>query len=119
MLLEQRAHGAAIQAAIALRARRPDRRTLAAVQHAELQRREIGRPRHDAAERIDLAHDRALGDAADGRIARHLADRLERARDQCHARTASRRGDGRLGAGVAGADDDDVELGFHRSEMRR
>ena len=30
----------------------------------------------------------------------------------------TRRGDGRLGAGVAGADDDDVELGFKVSRLR-
>ena len=70
---------------------------------------EIGRAAHDAAERVDFAHDRALGDAADRRIARHLADRLERARDDRDARAGARRGDGGLGAGVSRADDDDVE----------
>ena len=86
MLLEQRANRATVQPAIALRARRPHRRALAAVQHPELQRREIGRAAHDSAERVDLADDGALGDAADRRIARHLADRLERARDDRDAR---------------------------------
>ena len=88
VLFEQRAHGAAVQTAIALRARRPDRGSLAAVEHAELQRREIGRAAHDAAECVDFAHDRAFGDAADRRIARHLADGLERARDERDARAA-------------------------------
>ena len=81
LLLEQRSDRAPVEPAVALRARRPHRRALAAIQHAELKHGEIGRAAHDAAERIDFAHDGALGDAADRRIARHLPDRLERARD--------------------------------------
>ena len=88
VLLEQRANGAPIQAAIALGAGRPDRGPLAAVQHAELQRGEVGRAPHDSAERIDFANDGSFRHSADRRIARHLADRLERARDDGDARPA-------------------------------
>ena len=48
---------------------------LAAVQDAELDARPVDRPAHDAVERIDLAHEMALAEPADRRIARHLADR--------------------------------------------
>ena len=114
VLLDERANGATVQPAIALRARRPHGGSFAAIEHAELQRREIGRARHDSAQRVDLARDSAFRDAADRRIARHLADRLERAGDETDARAKTRCGYGCLGAGVAGADDDDVELEFER-----
>src|SRR5256886_12567581 len=52
--LEQRAHRAPVQRAIALCARRPHRWSLGAVEHAELNRRAIGSAAHDAAERVDL-----------------------------------------------------------------
>ena len=39
--------------------------------------RQVRRAAHDPAERIHLAHDRALGDPADRGIAGHLADGLE------------------------------------------
>ena len=123
LLLDERANRAPVHPAIALRARRPHRRPLAAIEHAELQRRHVGRARHDAAQRIDLASDRPLGDAADGGIARHLADGLERARHEPDARAESRRGNGCLGACVTGADDNDVKLELdrmrsHRSKIR-
>ena len=115
MLLEKMSHRTSIETAIALCARRPHRRPLAAIQHAELQHGEIGRAAHDAAERIDLADHCALGDAADRRIARHLADGLERARNDRDASADPSSSNSGLGAGVAGADDDDVELSFVRS----
>ena len=116
VLLEQRAHSAAVETAVALRAGRPHGGSLASIEHPELERRQIGRAPHDAAQRIDLASHRALGDATDGGIARHLPDRLERAGDQPDARAESCRGDGRLRAGVSSADHDhvQVELGAER-----
>jgi hypothetical protein len=107
---EQCADGTPIEAAVTLRARSPDCRALAAIQHPELQAGQVSGPCHDAAECIDLANHRTFGHAADGRVARHLADGFERARDQTRARAASRRGDGCLGAGVAGSDDEHVEV---------
>jgi len=85
--------------------------------------REVGRAAHDAAERIDLARDGPLGDSTDRRVARHLADGLERARDETDARAKSRGGNSRLGARMPGADDDDVELQLdglrsHQSKIR-
>jgi hypothetical protein len=49
MLLEEHAHGSAIDSAVTLCTRRPNSRTLPAIEHSELQRRDIGRSAHDAA----------------------------------------------------------------------
>ena len=110
MGFEQRAHGAAIQAAITLRTWRPDRRALPRVQHAKLQRREIGRTRDDASQRIDFAYHRTLGNATNGRVARQLTDLLQRARHQCDRCPRARGGDGRLRARVSTTHDDHVIL---------
>ena len=67
---------------------------------------------HDPAERVDLAYERALGEASDGWVAGHLADGAERGwGDERDARAPTRGGGGGLGARVASADDDDVEVG--------
>jgi hypothetical protein len=47
--IEERAHGAPIEPAVALCTRRPHGGALAAVQHPELDRRHVGRAAHDAA----------------------------------------------------------------------
>src|SRR5438046_6618087 len=75
--LEQLPHRAAEQCAIALRPGRPDGGALGAIEHAELDRRAIGRPPHDTAEGVDLADHSALRDPADGGIAGHLTDGVE------------------------------------------
>ena len=61
-------HCRAIQLAVGLGARAADRRTLAAVQHAKLDAGPVDRPRHDAVQRIDLAHQMALCQTADRRV---------------------------------------------------
>src|SRR6185369_757682 len=71
---DERANRAAIETAIALSPRRPNRRPLAAIEHSELDRGEIRCSPHDPAQRIDLANDRAFGDSADRGIAGHLPD---------------------------------------------
>lgn len=110
MLLDKRANGASVQTSVALGSRRPDSWPLAAIQHAELDGRQICCAAHDAAQRIDLAYDGSFRDAPDGWIAGHLPHGLERARDEGHTRSESCSGDGRLGAGVPGADDDHVQI---------
>ena len=119
--LEQRSHGAPVQCAIALGARGPHGRALGAIEHPELNGGSIGGPPHDAAERIDLPCHGALRDAADGRIARHLADGIEVGREE-QGRGAEAGGhDGGFAAGVAGADDDHVVIEHHaqRYEEKR
>ena len=101
-------HRAAVQLAVGLGARAPHRRSLAAVQHAELDAGPVDRAAHDAVERVDLAHQMALGEPADRRVARHLADRRARMRQQRRARAQPRRRRGRLAPGMAAADHDDI-----------
>ena len=93
---------------------RPHRWPLAAIQHAELQRGHVRCASHDAAERVNFADNGALGDAANGGIARHLANGLERARYQCSARPTACSSHRRLGACVTGADDEDVKVRLER-----
>src|SRR5206468_2815885 len=102
MLLDQMPNGAAVQSTVALSARRPDRRTLAAIEHAELQHREVGRAAHDPAQRVHFPNHGSLRDPTNGGIARHLSDRLE---GTCYDRDPSPgacRGDSGLGTGVSG-----------------
>ena len=74
----------------------------------------IGHPAHQAVERIDLAHQMALAEPADGRDCTTCADGRETMGDQRRAR-AHARGRGRgLAAGMAAADDDHIEAGIHR-----
>jgi hypothetical protein len=104
MLLEELAHRAPIQPSIALGARRPNRRTLAAVQHPELQSRQVRRARHDSAQCVDFAYDSAFRNAADCWIARHVTNRVERACHEANACPTSRRRYRCLGACVTSAD---------------
>ena len=69
----------------------------------------VGGDRHRAAERVDLLDEVPLADAADRRVAGHLAERLDAVRQQQRLAAHPRGGERRLGAGVAAADDDDVE----------
>jgi hypothetical protein len=119
LLLDEASHGTAIEATIALGARRPDRGTLAAIEHAKLQHGEIRGAPHDSAERINLPDHGSLGYSANGWIARHLADRFERTRYDRNPRSHASSSDGRLGASVTGTDDDDVEVCFPSSRSRR
>ena len=66
-----------VQAAIALSPGRPDRGALGAVEHAELDPRQVGRPTHDTPQRIHLPHHGPLGNPADRRIARPLPATIE------------------------------------------
>ena len=67
-------HGGAVELAVGLGARALHRRALGAVEQAELDAGRIGDPAHQAVQRIDLAHQMALAEPADGRVAGHLAD---------------------------------------------
>lgn len=117
--VQQAPHRPAVEPPIALRARRPDRRTLRPIQHSELDAREIRRPAHDPAERIHFAHDGALGDSADRGIAGHLTDGLQVLREQQRPRAGARRQRGRLGARVPTPDHDDVITVRHACNVGR
>ena len=47
----------------------------------------VGCARHDATERVDLLDEMTFADAADGRVAAHLSQRLDGLREQQGART--------------------------------
>src|SRR5581483_8626391 len=101
--------GAPVKLAVGLRAWALDRRPLAPVEDAELDARLVRNAAHEPVECIDLAHEVALAEPADGRVAGHLADGGEAMGDEGGARAhAGGRGRG-LATGVAAADDDDIE----------
>ena len=77
MFADRLLHGLAIELAVGLGARSAHRRTLGAVEQAELDSGLIGDAAHQPVQRIDLAHQMTLAESADGRIAGHLADRRE------------------------------------------
>jgi hypothetical protein len=79
---------------------------------------EVSGSSHDSTKCIDFADDGSLGNAADRRIARHLSDRFKRARDQSHMGSETSSSNSRLGAGMTGAYDYDIELGFKVSQLR-
>jgi hypothetical protein len=66
-------HGLPIKPPINLGARTPHCRALGAVQETKLDSGPIGQPTHYAIQRINLSHQMALAQTADGRIAGHLA----------------------------------------------
>ena len=115
LLLDPALHRGAVRGAVVLRPRRADRRALAGVEHAELDAGLVGDLGHLAAERVNFADELALRQAADGRIAGHLADLVGAEGDQERAAAHPRRRQRRLAAGVSGADDDDVEGISHAS----
>jgi hypothetical protein len=68
---------------------------------------------HEPAERVDLLDEVALGHAADGRIARREADRLDLARHHAHARAHASCREGGLEPGMAGPDHENARRAQH------
>ena len=99
-----------IRRLIGLRAPGANRGTLARVKKPELDSSLINRQAHLAAQRIHLAHQVALADAADRGIAGHLSDVVEIERQYQGLGAHPRRGERGLDPGVPGADHDDVVL---------
>src|ERR1019366_5930499 len=104
---------------VCLRATRANGGSLARVEEAKLDSRLVGRQSHLAAERVDLADQMALADAADRGVAGHLADMIEVQREHQGARTHPGRGERGFDTGVAGADDDDVVVHCESAIMAR
>jgi hypothetical protein len=69
-----------------------------------MDRRAIGRSRHQSVENVDLTDKMSLADTADRGIARHLPSVFAAKREQSHARAATGRGSRSLAPGMAGAD---------------
>ena len=112
MLFEQRPYCPSVQPPITLSPGRPYRWTLAPIEHSELERREVRGSSHYSAKGVYLTYDGSLRNSADGRVARHLADRFERTSDEPDSRTQTSCGNGGFGSGVTGPDDDNIELGL-------
>ena len=110
LLGQDRLHGPAVQLPVGLGPRSAHRRALAAVEDAELDAGPVDRPAHDAVQRVDLAHQMALGEPADRRIARHDADGVAAMGQQHGAGAGTCRGRRRLAAGMAAADHDDIRV---------
>ena len=111
---DRRLHGRGIELAVGLGARAAHRRPLAAVEHAELDAAGVRHPAHEAVEGVDLAHEMALPEPADRRIARHGADGRGPLRDHGGARAHPRGGRSGFAAGMAAADNDHVVSRFDR-----
>ena len=88
------------------------RRAFAAIEHPKLNARGIDCLAHRAAERIDLANDLPLADAADRRIAAHLADRVAIRGEQGRFGSQSGSRQRGFGASMAGANNDHIVLIF-------
>src|SRR5574337_1009703 len=106
------ADGRLVQRAIGLTAGGAYGRTLGGVERAPLDARAVGGVRHGATQRVDLPDQMPLADAADGRVAAHLADRLDVVAEQQGTRARPRRGERGFGAGVAAARSEE-----HTSEL--
>ena len=98
------------QLAIGLDARPLHRAALRAVEHPVMDRRRIGRAGDQPVGGIDLAHQMALAQPPDRRIATHRADRRRIETHQRRPRTHARRNGRRLDAGMTAADHDHIEL---------
>src|SRR3546814_4320448 len=94
LLCQGRLHGFAIEAPVRLGTRSAHRRSLACIQHPELDAGCVGHTAHETIESIDLPHQMALSQAADGGIAGHDADAVTAVRNQGGA-GAEARGRGR------------------------
>ena len=117
-LADRLLHRRRIKLAVGLGARAAHRRSLAAIEHPELDAAGIRDPAHEAVERIDLAHQMALAKAADGRIARHRTNGRETMSDQRRLRAHAGGGGRRLTAGVAASDNNHVEAGVHQKILQ-
>ena len=93
-----------IRALVRLRAQRIHRRALAEIEHAHLDRRLVRDNPHHAAQRVNLAHQMTLPRAADGRIARHHRDIVQRNRRQKRPAAEMRRSQRRLAPRMPRAD---------------
>ena len=102
-------HRSRIELAVGLGPRAAHRRTLATVEHAELDPGGIRDMPHQAIQRIDLADQMALAETPDRGIAGHRADGRKAMGHQRRPGAHACRRTRRLTAGVAAADDDDIE----------
>jgi hypothetical protein len=97
---------------IALSSGRVHGRAFGPIQHAKLDPGLVGEQTHDAAKCIDFADDLSLGHSADGRIAGHLRDGVSIHCQQDSAHPEPSCGQCCLDAGMASADNRNIEFVF-------
>jgi|SRR6476646_6816915 len=112
LFFEKRPNCAPVKSSIALRTGCPNSRTLAAIEHPELNHGEICRPSHYSTQRVNLSNDSAFGNPADCWIARHLSDGLKGTCDKANSSAQTRRSHRSLGSSVASTDYDDFKFCF-------
>ncbi len=112
LVFQPAADGRLVQHAVRLGARRADSRPLAGIEDAELDPALVRSDGHGAAQSVDFLDQMALANAADGRVATHLPQRLDVVRQQQGLATHARRCQGGLGAGVSAAHHDHIELNW-------
>ena len=110
LILQHVANRPTVQLPVGLSARRTNRRAFAPVQGAELDAGKVDRPRHGAAQRVDLLHQVAFTDAANGRVTAHLAQSFDLVGQQQGARACTRSGKRSLGAGVSATHHNHIEF---------
>ena len=108
LLIQNALNRRLVEAPIGLRPWPAHGRPLRSIENPELNAGAIDGAAHDAVQGVDFAHDLPLCQAADGRIARHLADTRQIVREQKRGRAEPGRRGGRLAPGVPAADYDDV-----------
>jgi hypothetical protein len=92
---------------------------VARTENPELDAGFVGSRSHRPAQRVDFLDQVALADAPDGRIARHLAERLDAVGEQQGAAAHARRGQRGFRAGMAASHHDDVERSIHGHAQKR
>ena len=110
LVFQARTDRGLVENTVGLGARGANCRAFRGIQDAELDAGLVGGNRHRAAHGVDFLDQMALADAADGRVARHLAQGLDIVREQKRLLPHAGGSEGRLGTGVTTTDDDDVEF---------
>ncbi|MGY4432148.1 hypothetical protein ACVWWO_004625 [Bradyrhizobium sp. F1.13.1] len=89
-LPDRRLHRGGIELPVGLGARTTHRRALTSIEDAKMDAAGIADPAHQTIERVDLANQMALAEAANGGIAGHRADAGETVRHQSGRRAHPR-----------------------------
>src|SRR5690606_24743823 len=106
-----------VEFSVGLGARPAHSRSFAAIKYPELDAAEVGDAAHQAVERVDLADEVPLSQPADGGVAGHRPHRIETVGDERRRRSHARRRGRGFAAGVAAADDDNIECCAHGSDV--
>ncbi|MPN22381.1 hypothetical protein SDC9_169764 [bioreactor metagenome] len=113
-IFEIKLHSALVTDLVALSARRPDRRPLAAIEQPKLDGGGIGDHALRSAQCVNFPHHVTLGHTTHRRIAAHLGDMIHiDGKQQCFG-AQSGGGQSRFTPGVSGADHDDIVMLHNR-----